>query len=147
MPIVENVGKVTASLLWDSNITGTSLRRGSTQVMVRKVSMQAVVAKTGHDMRGSRESSVWEYIDGDNVLLGHGSAALAGWSRPNEPILPPTLKRVLDENTKAKFNSLSSILFDHSPPFTTIQNMQGFVQTMLSTFLMYLGEYANDLQV
>jgi hypothetical protein len=54
MPIVENEGKVTASLLWDSNITGTSLRRGSTQVMMRKVSMQAVVAKTGHDTRGSR---------------------------------------------------------------------------------------------
>jgi hypothetical protein len=67
MPTAENKNKMTAPLLWESDVTGTSLRRGSAQVMVRKVSMQAVVAKTGHDMKGSSESSVWEYIDGDDV--------------------------------------------------------------------------------
>ena len=66
MPTKGNEGKVVAPLLWDSAVTGTSLRRGAARIMVRKVKLQAVVAKTGHDMRGSRESSVWEYIDGDD---------------------------------------------------------------------------------
>lgn len=116
MPTPQNEGKVTAPLLWDSDVTGTSLRRGSTRVMVRKVSMQAVVSKTGHDMKGSRESSVWEYIDGDDVLLGYGSAALAGWEHPLNPVYPLTLRRVMNESNQIKLNTLSSILFDHSPP-------------------------------
>ena len=71
--------------------------------------MQAVVAKTGHDMKGSRESSVWEYIDGDDVLLGHGSAALSGWTRPLDPIFPPTLQRLLSGDNNIKLSSLASM--------------------------------------
>lgn len=47
MPTKSNEGKVTAPLLWDSDVTGTSLRRGAARIMVRKVRMQEVVAKTG----------------------------------------------------------------------------------------------------
>ena len=36
------------------------------------------IAKTGRDMKGSRESSAWEYINGDNAFLGYGSVALLG---------------------------------------------------------------------
>lgn len=144
MPTEGNEGKITASLLWSSDVTGTSMRRGSTRVMVRKVSMQAVVAKTGHDMKGSRESSVWEYIDGDDVLLGHGSAALSGWPRPIDPIHPPTTNRISSGDNATKLSSLSSLLFDHSPPITKIQNIKGFVDTILSTFLMYLREFIDD---
>ena len=144
MPTEENEGKITAPLMWSSDVTGTSMRRGSTRVMVRKVSMQAVVAKTGHDMKGSRESSVWEYIDGDDVLLGHGSAALSGWPRPLDPIYPPTLNRISSGDNAIKLSSLSSLLFDHSPPITKIQNIRGFVDTLLSTFLMYLGKFIDD---
>lgn len=144
MPTTENENKITAPLLWESDVTGTSLRRGSTRVMVRKVPMQAVVAKTGHDMKGSRESSVWEYIDGDDVLLGYGSAALSGWTRPLDPIFPPTLLRILSEDNRKKFSTLSSLLFDHSKSLTKERNIKGFIDTMLATFLMYLGEFTND---
>jgi hypothetical protein len=144
MPTPANKGKVTAPLLWDSEVTGTSLRRGSTRVMVRKVSMQAVVSKTGHDMKGARESSVWEYIDGDDVLLGYGSAALAAWPHPENPVYPPTLRRIFDDSNQIKLNSLCSILFDHSPPLTKMQNIKGLVYTMLGTFLMYLEEFLDD---
>ena len=144
MPTADNESKVTSPLLWNSDVTATSMRRGSTRVMVRKVPMQAVVAKTGHDMKGSRESSVWEYIDGDDVLLGHGSAALSGWSRPLDPIYPPTLNRISFGVNVMKLSSLSSILFDHSPPITKIQNIKGFVDTMLATFLMHLEEFIDD---
>ena len=137
-------GNITASLMWNSDVTATSMSRGSTRVMVRKVSMQAVVAKTGHDMKGSRESSVWEYIDGDDVLLGHGSAALSGWPRPLDPIYPPTLNRISSGDNAIKLSSLSSLLFDHSPPITKIQNIKGFVDTILSTFFMYLREFIDD---
>ena len=66
-----NEGENTARLLWDSDVTGTSFRRGA--------AMQEVVAKTGHDMRGARVLTVWEYMDGDNPLLSYGSA---GWVNP-----------------------------------------------------------------
>jgi hypothetical protein len=85
-PTQNNQGKITAPLLWDSDVTGTSLRRGAARIMVRKVRMQEVVAKTGHDMRGARESTVWEYMDRDDLLLCYGSAALAGWSNPYSQI-------------------------------------------------------------
>lgn len=57
MPNVENQNRVKASLLLESDVTGTSLRRGSARIMVRKVPMQAVVAKTGHNMKVFRGSS------------------------------------------------------------------------------------------
>jgi hypothetical protein len=144
MPNVENQHRITASLLWESDVTGTSLRRGSARVMVRKVPMQAVVAKTGHDMKGSRESSVWEYIDGDDVLLGYGSAALSGWTRPLDPIFPPTLRRLSSGDNNMKLSSLASLLFDHSIPLTKVRNIKGFVDTLLATFLMYLGDFTDD---
>lgn len=144
MPTAENGHKITAPLLWESDVTGTSLRRGSAQVMVRKVSMQAVVAKTGHDMKGSRESSVWEYIDGDDVLLGYGSAALSGWTRPLDPVYPPTLQRIINEDNRLKFSSLASLLFDHSKPLTKVRNIKGLIYTLMATFLMYLGEFTED---
>ena len=81
--------KVTCPLLYTSEITGTSLRRGAARTMGSEVSMQSVALKTGHDMRGARESAVWEYIDGDDLLLSHASVALAGWPNPTSPIYPP----------------------------------------------------------
>jgi hypothetical protein len=144
MPTAENKNKITAPLLWESDVTGTSLRRGSAQAMVRKVSVRAVVAKTGHDMKGSRESSVWEYIDGDDVLLEYGSAALSGWKRPLDPIFPPTLKRIMNEENRMKFSGLASLLFDHSKPLTKVPNIKGLMYTMLATFLMYLGKFTED---
>lgn len=89
MPTADNESKITFRLLWKSDVTPTSIRRGSTWIMVREVHLRAVVAETGHDMKGSRESSGWECIDGDDVLRGHGSAALSGWSRPLDPFYPP----------------------------------------------------------
>jgi hypothetical protein len=86
-------------------------------------------------MKGFRESSVWEYLDGDDVLLGHGSAALSGWPRSLDPVYPPTLNRILSGDNAIKISSLSSLLFDHSPPITKIQNIKGFVDTILATFL------------
>ena len=144
MPTKNNENKVVASLLWDNEVTGTSLRRGAARIMVRKIDLQAVVAKTGHDMRGSRESSVWEYIDGDDYLLGQGSAALAGWEHPENPVYPPTLKHVLNEGNAIKFENLCSLLFDHRFPTTKVENIKGLVKTMLATFIMYLSEFNND---
>lgn len=144
MPTKNNENKVVASLLWDNEVTGTSLRRGAARITVRKVDLQAVVAKTGHDMRGSRESSVWEYIDGDDYLLGQGSAALAGWEHPENPVYPPTLKHILNEDNAIKFENLCSLLFDHGFPLTKVQNIKGLVKRMLATFIMYLSEFNND---
>jgi hypothetical protein len=67
--------------------------------MVRKVRMQEVVAKTGHDMRGARESAVRECMNGDDLLLSYGSAALAGWVNPYNQIYPPTLRIVISDDT------------------------------------------------
>jgi hypothetical protein len=124
MPTKNNERKITAPLLWDSDVTGTSLRRGAARIMVRKVRMQEVVAKTGHDMRGARESTVWEYMDGDDLLLCYGSAALAGWSNPYNQVFPPTLRTVITDDTlKLKFSNLSSLMYDHGFPLTKMQNM------------------------
>lgn len=145
MPTKSNEARITAPLLWDSDVTGTSLRRGAARIMVRKVKIQEVVAKTGHDMKGTRESTVWEYMDGDDLLLRYGSTALAGWANPYNRVYPPTLRRViLDEETKSKFESLSSILFDHSFALTKLRNIYGLVRTMLATFLMYLPDFIQD---
>ena len=133
--------KVTCPLLYTSEITGTSLRRGAARTMVREVSMQSVVLKTGHDMRGARESAVWEYIDGDDFLLGHASAALAGWPNPTSPIHPPSLTCVMNETNRGKFKAILSMCLDHDFQLTGIKNIGGFVNTMLATFLMYLGEF------
>ena len=54
-------------------MTGTSQSRGAARTVVRKADMQSAVAKTGHDMRGSRESTEREYRDGDDVLSGEES--------------------------------------------------------------------------
>ena len=132
---------MTCPLLYTSEITGTSLRRGAARIMVREVSMQSVVLKTGHDMRGARESAVWEYIDGDDFLLGHASAALAGWPNPTSPIHPPSLTCVINETNRGKFKALLSMCLDHDYQLTGITNIGGFVYTMLATFLMYLREF------
>jgi hypothetical protein len=79
------------------------------------------------------KSSVWEYIDGDDVLLGYGSAALSGWKRPLDPIFPPTLKRIMNEENRMKFSGLASLLFDHSKPLTKVPNIKGLMYTMLAT--------------
>ena len=50
--------KVTCPLLYTSGVTGTSLRREAARTMVREVSMQSLVLKNGHDMRGAKESAV-----------------------------------------------------------------------------------------
>jgi hypothetical protein len=146
MPTKSNEGKITASLLWDNEVTGTSLRRGAARTMVRKVDLQSVVAKTGHDMRGSRDSTVWEYLDGDDVLLGQGSAALAGWPNPCRPVYPPTLRNLINEENDSKFDKLNTLLFDHGFPITKVQNIKGLITTMLATFLMYLSEFKEDCQ-
>jgi hypothetical protein len=56
MPTTNNEKKVTAPLLWDSDVTGTSSRRGAARIMEMKVRMQEIVAKTGHDMRGIKDA-------------------------------------------------------------------------------------------
>ena len=77
--------------------------------MVRKVRIQEVVAKTGYDMRGARESAVWECMNGDDLLLSYGSAALAGWANPYNQVYPPTLRKVISDDTvKFKLSKLSS---------------------------------------
>lgn len=87
--------------MYDSQVTANSTRRGATGQMMRKVKLQSVVAKTGHDMTKERgESTVWEYYDFDQVLLDEGSAGLANWPRPEQPIKPPTLKTVLNADNK-----------------------------------------------
>ena len=136
--------RITAPLLWDSDVTGKSLTRGATRVMVRKVSMQAVVAKVGHDMRGSREPSVWEYMDGDDLFLEDGTSALAGWVNPYNHVYPPTLEGIIDIENTGKFNSLCSLLFDHELAMTKLQNIKGLINTMLATFLMYLKQFMED---
>jgi hypothetical protein len=84
-------------------------------------------------------------MDGDDLLLRYGSTALAGWANPYNRVYPPTLRRViLDEVTKSKFESLSSILFDHSFALTKLRNIYGLVKTMLATFLMYLPDFIQD---
>ena len=113
--------------------------------MVRKVRIQEVVAKTGYDMRRARESAVWECMNGDDLLLSYGSAALAGWANPYNQVYPPTLRKVISDDTlKLKISNLSMLLYDHSFALTKIQNMQGLVHTMLATFLMYLSEFPED---
>jgi hypothetical protein len=107
--------------------------------------MQEVVEKTGHDMRGARESTVSKYMDGDDLLLCYGSAALAGWSNPCNQVFPPTLRTVITDDTLIlKFSNLSSLMYEHGFPLTKMQNMQGLIHTMLATFLMYLSEFKED---
>ena len=138
--------KVTCPLLYTSEVTGTSLRRGAPRTVVREVSMQSVVLKTGHDMRGARESAVWEYIDGDDFLLGHASAALAGWPNPTSPIYTPSLSCVMNETNRGKFKAVLSMCLDHDFQLTGIKNIGGFVYTVLATFLMYLGEFKSGCE-
>lgn len=83
--------------------------------MPRKARLQEVVAKTRHDMRGSRDSTVWEYMDEDHLLLSDGSAALAGWPNPYNNVFPPKLTRVLtSEFLKVKLEKLTSLFYDYS---------------------------------
>jgi hypothetical protein len=108
--------------------------------------MQEVVAKTGHDMRGARESTVWEYMDDDDLLLCYGSAALARWSNPYNEVFPPTLRTVITDDTlKLKFSNLSSLMYDQGFPLTKMQNMQGLIHTILATFLMYLSKDCHNI--
>ena len=99
--------------------------------------MPRVVTKTGHDMKGCRESTVWEQMDGDDVLLSYASAALAGSEKPFNQVHPPTLTKVTtDDRMRTKLENLSFLLYGHSFALTKVRNIRGLVKTVLATFLM-----------